>query len=294
MKVAPDSTRDSAFQAHSDTMARPKQERYPQRRSIDKRVVDWRRAKALLHRLLTHHQGRIRMTDLKKLMSFYLLVAASALTFTGNAHAYGGYGNNVNDFCADSNPYTGDCLLCHTASDKKDPTEAKAAWSSGDLCFFCTDDSACSSGPVDQDNDGFTSDVDCNDSVAAINPGAQEVCNDRLDNDCNGLIDAQDPACGTLVCTDNDGDGYSVEGGDCGPVDCADNNGGIYPGASDVCNDGIDQDCSGADRTKGKGCKLRTGREGKGKTCSDGVDNDADGTVDCEDPGCSGHRACAL
>jgi len=40
----------------------------------------------------------------------------------------------------------------------------------------------------DADGDGFTSDVDCNDSIYEIFPGAIEVIN-GLDNDCNGLID---------------------------------------------------------------------------------------------------------
>jgi len=44
----------------------------------------------------------------------------------------------------------------------------------------------------DQDGDGFTSDVDCDDTNAAINPAATEVC-DGVDNDCDGLVDGEDP-----------------------------------------------------------------------------------------------------
>lgn len=61
-------------------------------------------------------------------------------------------------------------------------------------------------------------------------------------------------SCGATTCTDRDGDGYFSEGGTCGPVDCNDANAGIYPGACDIIKDGIDQDCSGADRLKGKAC----------------------------------------
>jgi hypothetical protein len=47
---------------------------------------------------------------------------------------------------------------------------------------------------MDQDNDGYTFGSqcvgarDCNDTNAHMNPGATEVC-DKLDNDCNGVID---------------------------------------------------------------------------------------------------------
>ncbi len=57
-----------------------------------------------------------------------------------------------------------------------------------------------------------------------------------------------------LPCTDNDGDGYFIEGGICGSVDCDDSNTSINPGANEVCN-GVDDNCdSSIDEENASGC----------------------------------------
>ena len=51
----------------------------------------------------------------------------------------------------------------------------------------------------------------------------------------------------SALCTDNDGDRYYAES-DCGTaIDCNDNDATIFPGAIEICGDGIDQDCDGSD-----------------------------------------------
>jgi hypothetical protein len=102
---------------------------------------------------------------------------------------------------------------------------------------------------LDTDGDSYTpAGGDCNDTDPAINPGATENCNDGFDNNCNDLIDDLDPApVGCLVCTDSDGDTFAAEGGGCGPVDCDDTDAASYPGAVDIPNNGIDENCDGVD-----------------------------------------------
>lgn len=118
----------------------------------------------------------------------------------------------------------------------------------------CGDKDEDTSALVDGDGDGFTSAFDCDDSDAAINPGADELC-DGADNNCNGETD-ESPADGTLFYADTDGDGYgnpdvslsscdaSVQGYTDNSDDCDDSSNTAYPGGVELC-DGLDNDCNG-------------------------------------------------
>ena len=97
---------------------------------------------------------------------------------------------------------------------------------------------------------------DCNDDYEAINPGADEICGDEVDNDCDDGADSDDPDITSSLWyldADNDGygdigtevetgcpeEGYIAVSGDCNDADDT-----INPDADDLC-DGVDNNCSG-------------------------------------------------
>lgn len=46
-------------------------------------------------------------------------------------------------------------------------------------------DDGTDTGPIDADGDGYTADVDCDEAAPEVNPGAEEVPGDGIDNDCD-------------------------------------------------------------------------------------------------------------
>ena len=140
-------------------------------------------------------------------------------------------------------------------------------------------DAECPKECVDGDEDGFgvgadCASKDCDDTDAAIHPGAVEVCGNGKDEDCNG----QDAAC--VTCADSDGDGYG-EGAACTGPDCNDNDPSVHPGVTEICGNGKDDDCTGGDEDCPSDCVDKdSDGYGVGPDCTAPVDcDDTDGAV---------------
>jgi len=139
---------------------------------------------------------------------------------------------------------------------------------------------------------------DCDDTDALISPDGDEICNGD-DDDCDGLVDDDDPSVDPqtfdVFYIDDDGDGYGdpqQEVRSCDPVantveddtDCDDTDAGINPGATEIVGDGIDQDCDlddGGDPTAdGDGDGLTDLEELDIGTDPTNADSDGDGIPD--------------
>ncbi len=143
-----------------------------------------------------------------------------------------------------------------------------------------------------------------------------QVCNDGVDNDQDGLLDCEDPDCfvysnycGEIVpltpffeventaatChdfIDNDDNGKF----DCGDPKCKEvlENCCALEINDEACSDGLDNDQNGFADCQDFSCRqgmfVTVCEPERGELCGDGIDNDGDGLTDCEEEACTGFK----
>ena len=134
---------------------------------------------------------------------------------------------------------------------------------------------------TDDDNDGYADGDDCAPLDPKINPDANEVCGDGIDNNCDGDVDdggdADEDGLADCVDTDDDNDGVLDEADNCPFMANADQADLDGDGSGNVC----DTDDDGDGVADASDCKPldKTIFPGQDDDC-DGIDNDCDDVVD--------------
>lgn len=136
----------------------------------------------------------------------------------------------------------------------------------------CTQDPVCSE--TQCGNGRLESGEECDDGNSADGDGcsaqctlesAEQTCDDRLDDDGDGLTDCADPDCAQ--------DPFCL----CGN--------GVLEG---------DEECDDGNNNDGDGCAADCTVESIGpEICDNSIDDDLDGAIDCLDPDCSNAPACS-
>ena len=157
--------------------------------------------------------------------------------------------------------------VCNLIDDDCDTDTDEGFDVDGDTVFTCGPDG----------DPATTADNDCDDTNATVFPGASEVCN-GIDEDCEGGIDED---------FNGDADLFTTCGADGNPAttadnDCDDTDATIYPGAVEIPDDGIDQDCSGADTVT---CYVDLDGDAYGTTSLLAVDGDCTSAGETATPG---------
>jgi hypothetical protein len=141
---------------------------------------------------------------------------------------------------------------CDGTVDEDDAADAPTWYADGDADGY--GDAASSAAACSAPSGHVADDTDCDDTDAAVNPAATELCN-GIDDDCDGTVDEDDASDADTWYADSDGDGYgdatsttaacsTPSGHVADDTDCDDGDAAISPAATELCN-GVDDDCDG-------------------------------------------------
>ncbi len=227
-----------------------------------------------------------------------------------------GYGDSIDD-CDPPDGFVDNADDCWDTHPAVHPGATEVCNTFDDNCDGLTDDDDpevdLSTAPTwygDADRDGFgVSDTtiqmcadpgsgfvdntdDCNDLDPTVHPEASEVCDDGIDNNCNGLADDADSTLDHTTAlpwfADTDGDGFgdpdaellactTPPGHVADDTDCDDASADIHPDAAEVCN-ALDDDCDLAIDDADTDVDLSTGLATYSDADGDGY-GDADSAI---------------
>ncbi|MEZ4339291.1 MAG: putative metal-binding motif-containing protein [Sandaracinaceae bacterium] len=190
------------------------------------------------------------------------------------------------------------CADCASDADCDDGFFCSIEHCVGGVCSFdwrpeceCLDATQCDDGnPTTIDR--CTSDWRCVHEAMTCATDAECDDADRCTSDAcvdAACVSTRIPGCGTTSCPDRDGDGHGTQfcfGGD----DCDDANPAVHPGATEICDDGVDNDYDGATDLVDTACAP------SGGTCASAAaivpGTRVDGAVITDGTGGTGTSAC--
>ena len=131
-------------------------------------------------------------------------------------------------------------------------------------------------GDYDGDGDGYAWCAECDDTSVLVNPDAIEICNGGIDDDCSGDADGADALGAVEWYLDDDNDNFgagepliqclapanyaTVDG------DCDDTNDEVSPDETEICNNGLDDNCDG----DANGCRTEGSMPADAQLTADG------------------------
>ena len=194
------------------------------------------------------------------------------LTFTNyyadtDADGYGA--GTATNACAQPVGFVTSNTDCNNSNSAVNPGATEICNSIDDDCDTQIDEGVQNNYYADTDGDGYgagtataactapagyvTTNTDCNSTNVAVYPGATEICN-SIDDDCDTQID-EGVQNNYYADTDSDGYGAGTATAACTApagyvatnTDCNSTNAAVYPGATEICGNGIDENCNGSD-----------------------------------------------